>query len=600
MRQIDLYPPTTDEFFSMFNSGWVINHPYSPTEVIQSLQDNSPNHTPGYFLLLSAWGNLTTFDVAIARVLTIFCALLALSIAYRLVRDFVAPVAGLFAVIIVASNAFYNFYIPHSRMYPLLLFLAGVVLWLYLRIFYRLQSPKLADYVALCVAVYLLVNTHALSATFLISLGVYHLIVVPKNSSWWKVSASVIVAAFLFSPYIMVLISGGIDRSIIDWLDQSAGGWQAVGSWLTVSSNNQLLLLLLSMAGLALGVWQKRLAIQPYLLLAIVYILVLGIFAQITPFIAVSGMRHQLPGWLALVLVNAAGLYAFYLSRRWLAILLLVWVVAGLFFQMTADWNQFIAGRAHAFSEPVWHVISRTLSERDDGNPVIGYGVPTYRISHPRHVGYSQREYFFDQNGIDLHVINESIALDSFIQGIAITVPEYWVIYQTGDIEEDRASEILAIASAWRYAACETIEAGVNTVLERYRWQTLGCEPRPEAVSNKNELIDYKFYAAQVDSSAARVFFVDEWSARTEDSFDEFNMSYQLISPDWDNLAQLDLPLVHEGQIRQFSIDVSGVPQGSYQLMAVLYDKLSGRQVTWTDNVANPPELLLLAEILLE
>ena len=334
----------------MFNSGWVINHPYSPTEVIQSLQDNSPNHTPGYFLLLSAWGNQTTFDVAIARVLTIFCALLALSIAYRLVRDFVAPVAGLFAVIIVASNAFYNFYIPHSRMYPLLLFLAGVVLWLYLRIFYRLQSPKLADYVALCVAVYLLVNTHALSATFLISLGVYHLIVVPKNSSWWKVSASVIVAVLLFSPYFAVLISGGIDRSIIDWLDQSVGGWQAVGSWLTVSSNNQLLLLLLSVAGLALGVWQKRLAIQPYLLLAIVYILVLGIFAQITPFIAVSGMRHQLPGWLALVLVNAAGLYAFYLSRRWLAILLLVWVVAGLFFQMTADWNQFIAGRAHAFS----------------------------------------------------------------------------------------------------------------------------------------------------------------------------------------------------------------------------------------------------------
>ena len=120
MRQIDLYPPTTDEFFSMFNSGWVVNQPYSPAEVIQSLQDNSPNHTPGYFLLLSAWGNITTFDVAIARVLTILCALLALSIAYRLVRDFVAPAAGLFAVIIVASNAFYNFYIPHSRMYPLL------------------------------------------------------------------------------------------------------------------------------------------------------------------------------------------------------------------------------------------------------------------------------------------------------------------------------------------------------------------------------------------------------------------------------------------------------------------------------------------------
>ena len=95
MPQIDLYPPTTDEFFSMFNSGWVINHPYSPAEVIQSLQDNSPNHTLAYFLLLSAWGNITTFDAAIARVLTIFFALLALSIAFRLTgiiwRSWICP-----------------------------------------------------------------------------------------------------------------------------------------------------------------------------------------------------------------------------------------------------------------------------------------------------------------------------------------------------------------------------------------------------------------------------------------------------------------------------------------------------------------------------
>ena len=450
-------------------------------------------------------------------------------------------------------------------------------------------------------AVYLLVNTHALSATFLISLGVYHLIVVPKNSTWWKVSASVIVAVLLFSPYIAILISGGIDRSIIDWLDQSADGWQAVGSWLAVSFEQSAS----ASAAICGRSGARRLAKTagyPAIFLAAnsLHNLVLGIFAQLTPFIAVSGMRHQLPGWFALVLVFAAGLYAFYLSRRWLAILVILWMVSGQSFQMTADWNQIIAGRAHAFSEPVWHVISRTLSERDDGNPVFGYSVPTYRISHPRHVGYSQREYFFDQKGIDLHVVNESVALDLFIQGFAITVPEYWVIYQTGDTEEDRASEIQAIASAWRYAACETIEAGVNTVLERYRWQTLGCEPRPESASNKNELIDYKFYAAQVDSSGARVFFVDEWSALIEGSFDNYRMSYQLISTDWNNVAQLDLPLLHEGQIRQFSIDVSGVPQGSYRLMAVLYDKLSGKRVAWTDSGANPPELLPLAEIVLE
>ena len=134
--QIDQYLPTHDESFSMFNSGWLVNEPYSPIEVIQSLHKHSPNHTPGYFLLLSAWGNLTTFEVALGRVLTIYCALLSLAISYRIASDFVSPVAGHFALVILASNSFFNNYIAHVRMYPLMLFLAGVVLRLYLRIAY--------------------------------------------------------------------------------------------------------------------------------------------------------------------------------------------------------------------------------------------------------------------------------------------------------------------------------------------------------------------------------------------------------------------------------------------------------------------------------
>ena len=56
IRQIDRFPPTADEFFSMGNAGWLINSPYSPADVLNSLVENSPNHTPAYFLLLSQWG----------------------------------------------------------------------------------------------------------------------------------------------------------------------------------------------------------------------------------------------------------------------------------------------------------------------------------------------------------------------------------------------------------------------------------------------------------------------------------------------------------------------------------------------------------------
>ena len=154
VRQIDLYPPTADEFFSMNNAGWLRNSPYSPLDILQSLQQYSPNHTPGYFMLLSAWGRLTAYDVALGRVLTIFTGLLALAVTYRLARDFVAPVAGLFAVIIVASSAFYNFYYAHVRMYPLLVLASGIALWLYLRITHQQKRVKRSDCLALGAAVF--------------------------------------------------------------------------------------------------------------------------------------------------------------------------------------------------------------------------------------------------------------------------------------------------------------------------------------------------------------------------------------------------------------------------------------------------------------
>ena len=166
----------------MFNAGWLVGGPFSPLEVMQSLYKYSPNHTPGYFNVLSMWGNLTSYDVAIGRVLGILFGLLSLVITFRLARDFVAPVAGLFAIIIFASNAFFSFYIPHVRMYSLLLFMSGVVLWIYLSIVHRSRPAQFRHFLALGVAVFLLVNTHAFSVTFLVTLAIYHVLFVPRRS----------------------------------------------------------------------------------------------------------------------------------------------------------------------------------------------------------------------------------------------------------------------------------------------------------------------------------------------------------------------------------------------------------------------------------
>ena len=133
-RQIDAYPPAADEFYSMFNTGYLAGGAYSPREIVESLQRQSNDQMPGFFLLLGAWGNATSHTLPMARVLPILIGMLALAMTYRLGTDLVAPPAGLIALVIVSSNAFYNFHYAFVRMYTLVVLLAALLLWLYFRI----------------------------------------------------------------------------------------------------------------------------------------------------------------------------------------------------------------------------------------------------------------------------------------------------------------------------------------------------------------------------------------------------------------------------------------------------------------------------------
>ena len=80
------------------------------------------------------------------------------------------------------------------------------------------------------------------------------------------------------------------------------------------------------------------------------------------------------------------------------------------------------------------------------------------------------------------------------------------------------------------------------------------------------------------------------------DDSENYRMSFQLISEDWKNASQLDLEMVLEGKLRQFTIGATDVPAGTYRLMLILYDASSGERVAWRENPDNPPEFLPLAQ----
>ena len=601
-RQIDLDPPTADEFYSMNNAGWLINGSYSPIDVMQSLQQNSPNHTPGYFILLSIWGNLIGYDIALGRILTIFSGLLASAMTYRLTRDFIAPVAALFALIIIASNAFYNFHIVYVRMYPLLVLASGLALWLYLQIIHQQKQVKKTDYAALGIAVFALINTHAFSALFLAMLGLYHLLIAPKNRRWLWVSLISIAAALLFLPWADVLLSSGIDRTAAHWSNfPPLDSWEAVNIWLTLALNNQPGLLLLSIVGLALAVWKKKIAFKPYLIMFVFFLLTLALTAALTAestaLVITPNMRHQLSGWLPFVLFAAAGFYSLYRFRKWLGLLILLWIIAGAAFQRTPAWNSYVHDREYDQAESPIQVISRLALQAEQQPIIIGYRYARFLFTWPSQISYSQREHYFDRHHLTLKLISDLDALVPYVRNKAIISPSQWIFHQTSKTSAAEAANIESIMRGLNYQLCDTLEIGIDTIIRQYAWQTLDCQPPRLLANHQTNTIDYQFYGAALQTST--VLFSDQWTARTDDDLSGFQMSYQLISADWNKAAQLDLPLVHEGQPRLFSIDIADVPPGQYRLMAILYDKHSGQRQNWLNSAEDPPTMLTLTEIII-
>ncbi len=601
LRQIDVFPPSTDEFFSMFNAGWLADQPYSPIEVLQSLQKHSPDHTPLYFVLLSLWSQIAGISLAAGRLLSVFSSLVAMAIAYRLARDFVAPVAGLMAMLFLISNAFYNFYVANARMYPLLVACAGAALWIYLRLVYQTKKAKSSDYLALAVATFCLISTHAFSAIFMAMLGVFHLAFAPKDRRWLRISLAVGIAALVFSPYYLTM-AANIGTVIESKRHVVIGGFEAIEILIAAGMNERPELLLISLIGLAVGAWRRAIPIGSYLYLFLLYLLCMGLLAESSTLIVKDGMRYHLAGFLPLMLLASAGMYGLYRFRRWLGLLVALWIFAGLDMQATARWWDYIVLRSQVFTQPPTHILSRLAADAVPKPAVFGYPYndlyAPFALGHQGNIKLSQHEHYFGKRGIVMNATDELGVFREFVANSNIDSPALWYVYPDLDKWAPRIADARNVLRDLRYAHCASESVGRNHIISRYMWESLGCAIPEATVIDQNELISLRFYTSALDSAGDALFFVDEWSALGPASvLKDFRMSYQLANEDWENKAQVDLPFVQENSYRRFSIDLSQVPAGSYRLLAIVYNRETGERLDWINNSGYPKNMLPLDKI---
>ena len=482
-------------------------------------------------------------------------------------------------------------------MYPLLILAATLVLWLYLRILYRQRVPALRDYAALAAASYLLANVHALSALYFAALGAYHLLLAPKGGRWLRTSLAIGLALVLFSPWIAVLLDGGIARSFVFWDEGGSPAWRTIEGWLAVSFNESLLLVLLTLAGIITACRRTTRQCQPYFFLFVFFALILWLAAQFTSSLHIGVIRVTLSGLPFVLLFVSAGFYALYRLRFWLGCLVLLWIVAGLVSQQTGNWNDYLVGRAYPFHLPPWQAISRVVRQSDFDAPIVGYRFDSLHLFWPARVDYPQHIHYFENHDLRVEPLTELVDFQDYLRNQAITEPVIWLFYQSSIVADAEAEQLDAAMTEASYRLCDTRHLGIDTTLARFGWATLACQPAQLLATSDSELLTYEFYGSIVERDENRLLFVDRWGARADFPHDNFALSIQLLSEDWSNEAQVDLPLAHEGELRQFSIDLSKVPAGNYRLMAILYDKHTGEKSSWLANPGPVPSLLTLAEI---
>ena len=597
--QFDNYTPSLDEFYSMHNAGLLIGGPFSPIEFFEELRRLAPDHMPGYYVLLSVWGNLVSTDIVIARVPGILAGLLSLTITYRLARDIIAPGAGLVALIVVAGNTHYNFYYDHIRMYSLVVFTSGCVLWLYFRMTMWPGRLTTKHFFAFTVAVAALMSLQALASFVLIAaLSLSHLLFVKRSRQWLAVPAAIATALVFLSPAIASVATAGLHAwKYKVFTHEVIDGFGMLVAHLNVMLNNQPILLLPAVIGLLYAVGKKTITGGAWLVIWCLGLAVMAAFYELVQEFGTKHIRYSLSLLPPLALIMGAGIYALCRIRTWSILLLLVYVIAGISFQRSNESSAYLTyGRSFSFIRQPIHSISRMAREAEPKPLVLTYADSHHWLEWDviRRYGISDGYYFFTRHGLTINRVTEDLKSLAFD---AVTVPSVWITYQTSKARPDM-EPIISFMFGRHYQLCHTDNLHVDTVLLRFRWGTQDCDSAPKPVaSGETDVITYQFYGAVLRPDDAELLFSDRWQYKENISQENYGISYQLVSADWNKVAQLDLGLWSQDSLRQYYIDIARVPAGTYRLVAIIYNSETGKRLPWLDNPVLIPEMLPLAEV---
>jgi 4-amino-4-deoxy-L-arabinose transferase-like glycosyltransferase len=591
-----------DEVWSIHDAGGAHFDARSPLDIWNGVAVRNPWHPPGFFMILGAWGSLVGWTPFAARSLALLAGVLAVAWTYRLGRDVHSPLAGLAAAGILATGAYFSYYLHELRNYTLMLALVACVLWGYWKILSppprslsRSQPPhrngegrasnKASEgkgwlYPLFFLAALGLLYLNYFAAFILPAIGIYHLLFAPKNGRWWIVSGLMALAGMLFLPWIGALTTGLSIVGESDIPDTVAlESWEIVTRLGEVFSSGGWLLLLVTLIA---ALWTRKRGVWCVWFVTALTLIFMLIADTRFHLVRVGRERYLLMLWPLLAALAGIGL-ARIAHLRWMrgvALLLFFgWMGLGLWQISEGNFTQFIDGSS---SFP-WHEVQREIAQRQRPGDVLAFhvSVPNWILELTTSDFYLRdlpMRYILIETFLDnLRQVSFDRQTADFVQD----APRVWLGVDKRRKSGDSLEEFEDALGQMNYVDCGTVFEDDLARLDLYL-RRLDTMPDPLLrFGDGIQLLRADFPMQTQDTLEV----ISQWALEPEVNAAAYSVAFHVDDAQGNFVAQAD----HSLPIGEFGcgladLNVSDLPPGRYTLYAIVY--------TWVDGQRLPGEVV--------
>lgn len=576
-----------DEAWSLYVAGGGTYAPLTLGEVWERVATDDPRWAPGYFLILNLWGKIAGWEALPLRLLSLWGGLVAIALAYRLGREMQSSVVGVVTALTLGASGFFGIYLHEIRPYSWIVLSVMLCLWGYWRV--AVMNPRgIMGYIVLGIGTLSTAYVHYYAALVPLAIGVWHGLAAPKNRRWILPLLPMTLAALLFLPWMQVVLeavrttaaeAGLTVYSIapVSLLSQTASEFS--------NGNSALLLVFL---GFALYSRTRSMAFIAFVtILTLVLAIVVNERTRSLTFI-----RYMMMMWGLLALFVGFGADELWKQRHRapLVALLLMWALWG-------GWRYWdVAPYRDTVFAPNWFISWDALAQavapqvREQDTVLMHIPEPQERWTHER----VSEVYLADLAGDYDIILRTWDMTDAQYEAQARAQTAQRVFYAYDPDWRPKTGWLFENALLERYVECASLQNDEQLHLRVYhRIPETASAQYTFGSERYNTPIIGSLLSPPPDELGDRLNLPMLWQTPADAPPYTYSVGLHILDANENLVAQQDggLPLPNTRGCFWVQLDVSHLPAGEYQAVAVVYNWENGERLLTRQGTLNAPVL---------